>query len=360
MSTDAVDGTIEGAPGVATEPLDRWLRQRSLLTPDDPPTVVTQLAGGSSNITASVRSGSHDWVLRRPPVRGGLPNAHDMLREYRIQAALASAGTGLPLATMVAACDDPSVIGAPFYLMDRLTGRVHTVESLTPLPDPTVHSVGLALVDALAELHAIDPAEVSAMAEFLRPEPYAERQLRRWTGQWERARAATGLGGEPALDRVFAWLTGNRPPVPAPRVVHGDYGFANVMFHPDDVTRVQAILDWELTAVGDALSDLGSLIAYQSQAGRLMNSGRPDPVCHRDLLPALPAVPELIERYAERSGDEGVAHITWYVTFAVTKLAVIVAGALNRLDPANEERRSRSTRMVHDLAVAAEAELERG
>jgi aminoglycoside phosphotransferase (APT) family kinase protein len=351
----------EGAPGVASEPLDSWLRTTGLLSPSDPPTIVTQLAGGSSNITASVRSGSHDWVLRRPPVRGALPNAHDMLREYRIQAALQSAGTGLPLATMVAGCDDVSVIGAPFYLMERLTGHVHTVASLTPLPDQTVHSVGLALVDALAELHVIDPAKVDAMAEFLRPEPYADRQLRRWAGQWERARAATGLGGEPTLDRVFAWLTKNRPPVPPPRVVHGDYGFANVMFDADEVTRVQALLDWELTAVGDALSDLGSLIAYQSQAGRLMNSGRPDPVCHRDLLPALPTVPELIERYAERSGDEGVAYVSWYVTFAVTKLAVIVAGALNRLDPeADEERRARSTRMVHDLAVTAEAELERG
>ena len=350
----------EGAPGVAAEPLDGWLRVTGLLSPSDPPAVVTQLAGGSSNITASVRSGSHDWVLRRPPVRGALPNAHDMLREYRIQAALASAGTGLPLAAMVAPCDDISVIGAPFYLMERLTGHVHTVASLSALPDATVHTVGLALVDALAELHAIDPEKVDAMAEFLRPEPYADRQLRRWAGQWERARAATGLDGEPTLDRVFAWLTANRPPVPPPRVVHGDYGFANVMFDGSEVTKVQAILDWELTAVGDALSDLGSLIAYQSEAGRLMNSGRPDPVCHRDLLPALPTVPELIERYAHRSGDEGVARVSWYVTFAVTKLAVIVAGALNRLDPqADEERRARSTRMVHDLAVTAEAELER-
>ncbi len=351
----------EGAPGVATEPLDAWMRTAGLLSPSDPPTVVTQLAGGSSNITASVKSGAHDWVLRRPPVRGALPNAHDMLREYRIQAALASAGTGLPLAVMVAPCDDVSVIGAPFYLMERLTGRVHTVESLRPLPDETVHSVGLALVDALAELHAIDPEKVDAMAEFLRPEPYAERQLRRWSGQWERARAATGLGGEPVLDRVFAWLTQKRPPVPPPRVVHGDYGFANVMFDGSEITRVQAILDWELTAVGDALSDLGSLIAYQSEAGRLMNSGRPDPVCHRDNLPALPTVSELIERYAERTGDAGVAHVSWYVTFAVTKLAVIVAGALARLDPStDEQRRARSTRMVHDLAVVAEAELESG
>jgi aminoglycoside phosphotransferase (APT) family kinase protein len=123
---------------------------------------------------------------------------------------------------------------------------------------------------------------------------------------------------------------------------------------------VQALLDWELTAVGDALSDLGSLIAYQSQAGRLMNSGRLDPVCHRDNLPALPTVPELIERYARQTDDPGIAHVTWYVTFAVTKLAVIVAGALNRLDPSNTERRERSGRMVHDLAVAAEAELEQG
>ncbi len=109
---------------------------------------------------------------------------------------------------MVAGCDDASVIGAPFYLMERLTGRVHTVESLTPLPDAAVHEVGLALVDALAELHAIDPTKVHAMAEFLRPEPYAERQLRRWAGQWQRARRQRAW---PTSPRSTASSRGLRP-----------------------------------------------------------------------------------------------------------------------------------------------------
>ena len=172
------------------------------------------------------------------------------------------------------------------------------------------------------------------MAEFLRPEPYADRQLRRWAGQWERARAATGLGGEPVLDRVFAWLTANRPPVPPPRVVHGDYGFANVMFDPaEDHSRAS---DSRLGA------DRRRRCAVRPRlADRLPVGGRPADELRADPIrsaiatccPPCRPCPELIERYAQRSGDPGVAHITWYVTFAVTKLAVIVAGALNRTRP---------------------------
>ncbi len=289
-------------PGVAAEPLEAWLRTRDLLTAADPSPVLTQLTGGASNVTVRVKAGEHDWVLRRPPVRGVLPTAHDMLREYRLQAALASAGAGLPLATMVEACDDASVIGAPFYLMERLTGHVHNPESLGALPAAEVHQVGLALAETMALMHSIDPAQVPAMAEFIRPEPYTDRQLRRWSGQWTRAREASSLPAEPALDRVFAELAATRPAVPPARVVHGDYGLANVFFDSAEPTRVQAVLDWELTSLGDPLADLGALISYWSDAGDIMNRGRPDPVCHPSFLPALPTPAELVARYAECTG----------------------------------------------------------
>jgi aminoglycoside phosphotransferase (APT) family kinase protein len=358
-------------PGVPLEPLHAWLIKDGLLPADAPTPTLTRLAGGSSNLTVRLQSGDPDaggidWVLRRPPVRGALPTAHDMLREYRLQAALASAKdqSDVPLATMIAPCADPDVIGAPFYLMERLTGFAHTPSTLAELSRGDVHQVGLALADALAQLHAIDPAKVAAFDEFIRPEPYAGRQLRRWAGQWQRAQAATGLADEPALDRVFAKLAETRPPVPPPRVVHGDYGLANVLFDPDRPTEVQAILDWELTALGDPLADLGALCAYWSDAGRILNIGRDVPVCHPALQPDLPSVAQLVERYAERTGlgEAGVAHLDWYLTLAVARLGVIVAGALNRMDPDTQEGaagRVRTASRVHDLAEAAEAALGR-
>jgi aminoglycoside phosphotransferase (APT) family kinase protein len=345
--------------GVPVDGLRAWLLSRGLLADTSAPLRLTQLVGGASNVTVRVQSGDHDWVLRRPPLRGALPTANDMLREYRLQAALASAEAGLPLASMVDACDDLEVIGAPFYLMERLTGVVHNSASLAALPDQDVHQVGLALADALGQLHSVDPAEVPALGEFLRPEPYADRQLRRWSGQWQRSQQASQLAAEPALDRVFARLAATKPPVPPARVVHGDFGLANVLYDPAEPTKVQAVLDWELAAVGDPLADLGALVAYQSSAGRLMNAGRTDPVCHPDLQPALPSVGELAERYAATSG-RSVESLDWYVSLAVARLGVIVAGALARLDPADQalaERRERTVHLVHELAVAAEAEL---
>ncbi len=345
--------------GVDAVSLQRWLVGRGLLRANDPPLALQRLAGGSSNVTVRVQCAEHDWVLRRPPLRGALPNAHDMLREYRLQAALASAGAGVPLAEMVDACDDTSVIGVPFYVMQRLTGYQHTGQTLALLSDAQIHAVGLALAGALAQIHSVDPATVPAMAEFSRSEPYADRQLRRWTGQWERARAATGLADEPVLDGVFATLAASKPPAPAPRVVHGDYGLANVLYDPDEPTRVQAVLDWELASLGDPLADLGLLVAYWSEMGRLLNVGRVDPVCHPSTQPALPSPAELAEQYAARSG-RAVDGLRWYVALAMARMAVIVAGALHRLDPADpqtEQRSARSRQLVSDLAGAADAQL---
>ncbi len=357
----AAPGATEVIEGIDPEPLRGWLVEHGLMEAGDPPFTFTRLTGGS-NVTVRVQSGPHDWVLRRPPVRGGLPTAHDVLREYRLQVALAGAGAGLPLATMVRSCDDTTVLGAPFYVMQRMSGIPHTPKTLEALTAAQVHGVGLGLAEALAQLHSVDPATVAGMEEFARSEPYADRQLRRWAGQWERARQATGLGSEPALDRVFAKLAETKPPVPAPRVVHGDYGMANVLFRPDEPTRVQAILDWELTALGDALADLGALVAYWSEAGRLMNQGRPDPVCHPSAQTALPSVAELVAHYAATSGagEAAVERLDWYVALAVARLGVITAGARARMDPDDPEtaaRRERSEYMVHALATAAEAEL---
>ncbi|WP_235735791.1 phosphotransferase family protein [Nocardioides alcanivorans] len=353
--------------GVPAAPLRAWLTGQGLLTPDAPALLLTRLAGGSSNLTVRVQSGDADWVLRRAPVRGGVGNAHDMLREHRIQQALTIAaqeqGRDLALPTVVAPCEDEEVIGAPFYLMERLDGFTHSPATLTAMSDGDVHRAGLALATCLAQVHAVDPSRSAGFDEFRRPEPYADRQLRRWQGQWVRSREATGLGDEPALDRSFDWLVTNRPPPQAPRIVHGDYAFANVMFHRDRPTVVQAVLDWELTSLGDPLADLGILCAYFSEAGRIIDSAAETALCHPTTVPALPGPDELAAAYAAAGTGADLEHLGWYVTLATARLAVIVAGALIRLPAKTSsgvDRRSIVESQVRSLAEAAEAGTRRG
>jgi aminoglycoside phosphotransferase (APT) family kinase protein len=331
---------------VAPARLAAWLGAQGLT--DGGPVRVEQLSGGSSNLTFRVRTGARDWVLRRPPATGVLPTAHDMLREHRIQAALA--GTAVPVPRMVAACGDAAVIGAPFYLMERVDGTIYaTAAAVAALSPDDARLASLALADTLATLHTVDPLTIG-LGELARPEPFVDRQLRRWKGQWERS----SLTALPVLDGVFDELERRRPPPAPARIVHGDYNLANVMFSPVHAGEVAAVLDWELTALGDAAADLGALLAYWGEAGRLLFARRGGHL--PDANPGMASAADLVARYEERAGAL-VGDLAFFEAMATAKLAVICAGSIHRVTDQSDEQRATTWQLVTRLAEIAAATL---
>ncbi|MFI1378736.1 phosphotransferase family protein [Embleya sp. NPDC020886] len=332
-----------------------WSVGRGVLAPGVE-VVVEPLTGGSSNPTYRVRGGGADLVLRTPPARGGLPTAHDMDREYRFQAALADGA--VPVAPMVALCSDPTVIGTPFYLMNRLDGVVHArAETVRELPAHTAGAIGCALARTLAVLHAVDPVAVG-LAEYARPEPYPVRQLRRWQRQW----TTSGADPAPAVDEVLAALAALTPPAGPERIVHGDYNLANVMYERARPERVLAVLDWEMATLGPPEADLGQLLAYWGPAGRLLFAERGGHL--PDANPGLPTARELVAQYRAATAEQGPAielsirHIPFWEAFAVIKLAIVCAGALRRGTNASGARRARIGSLVTGLADIARDTLE--
>ncbi len=320
-----------------------WLSSAGLT--DGGPVEVEQLAGGASNLTFRVRAGGHDWVLRRPPAKGVLPTAHDVLREHRIQAALWP--TPVPVARMVAACADADVIGAPFYVMEHVDGEIYaSAAAVAALPTDDARAISRALARTLAALHAVDPDAIG-LGALRRPEPFVDRQLRRWQGQWERSR----LAPLPVLDDVFAQLGARRPAPADARIVHGDYNLANVMFSS---VEVAAVLDWELAALGDPLADLGALVAYWGEAGRLLFARRGGHL--PDANPGMVDRAELVAVYEEGAGAPA-RDLAFFEAMATAKLAVICAGSLLRADDQSEERRSELWDLVGRLAQVAQAAL---
>ncbi|WP_305785115.1 phosphotransferase family protein [Symbioplanes lichenis] len=263
----------------------------------------TMFAGGRSNLTYAVTDGTHRWVLRRPPLGHVLPTAHDMTREHTVLDALSRAG--FPVPRPVRLCTDPDVIGAPFYLMEHVDGTIY--RDATTLDADALHTLVLSLVDTLADLHALVPAEIG-LGGFGRPEGFNERQVRRWKKQLDASRSRELPGIEELHERLAAEIpAGGRG-----TVVHGDYRLDNVLI--GDKLQVNAVLDWEMSTLGDPLSDVALMLVY---------SRRPffAPVD----VPGLPSQAEIIDRYARRSGRD-LSTLSWYIAFAAFKLAVILEG----------------------------------
>ena len=292
-------------------------RLRGLLDREQPGLVTGALSGrliegGRSNLTYAVTDGTAKWVVRRPPLGHVLATAHDMKREHRVISALHP--TNVPVPNPILLCEDDEVLGAPFYVMEFVEGTPYrTADDLAPLgPDRTRGAV-LELVDTLVELHAVDPAEVG-LADFGRPEGFLDRQLRRWGKQLDASRNRDLAG----VEELHAALGHRLPTSPAPAVVHGDYRLDNVLIGEDD--KIKAILDWEMSTLGDPLTDLGLLVMYSIPLD-LPNS----PISTTASAPGHPTPAELIERYATRSGRD-VSAVAWYTAFAWFKLAVILEG----------------------------------
>ena len=265
------------------------------------------ISGGRSNLTYVVSGGDTRVVVRRPPLGHVLPSAHDMAREYRVISALSAAG--FPVPRPLAVCTDPDVIGAPFYVMAYVDGVVLRDDAHRPDP-ATAARLGDNLVDLLARLHAVDH-EAVGLGDFGHPDGYLARQVRRWHQQWERSQTRQ----LPQLDRVTEALTAYLPASTRTGIVHGDYRLDNVMFAPD-LSRILAVVDWEMATVGDPLADVGLLVVYTDLA-------------HRKLIPPVPdgfpTGARLAARYAAATGID-VARLDWYVAFGTYKLAVISEG----------------------------------
>jgi aminoglycoside phosphotransferase (APT) family kinase protein len=270
-------------------------------------------AGGRSNLTYAVGDGTSRWVLRRPPLGHVLPTAHDMVREHRVLAAVSAAGFPAPRPVLL--CTDPEPIGAPFYLMERVDGTVHRdAAGLERLGPAGVHTMVLSLVDVLADLHALVPAEIG-LVDFGRPEGFNVRQVSRWKKQLDASRSRAVAG----IDELHARLATAVPDGPAGTVVHGDYRLDNVLVTPAGTVR--AVLDWEMSTLGDPLNDVALMLVYAGLP-LLSTAGRPrSPLS----LPGHPDLPTMVALYARRSGRD-VGDLHWYVGFAAFKLAVILEG----------------------------------
>jgi aminoglycoside phosphotransferase (APT) family kinase protein len=273
------------------------------------------IAGGRSNLTYAIGDGEHTWVLRRPPLGHVLPTAHDMAREYRVMTALA--GTDVPVPVTYALCEDNDVNDAPFYVMEKVEGVIYRDGSaLAGLDAGEAAKVSTELVDVMARIHTVD-YEAVGLEGFGHPDGFLERQVRRWGEQWERSKTRELPGVEEIARRLRAALPESGPPT----IVHGDYRLDNTMMAADDPGRIVAVLDWEMSTLGDPLTDVGLFLLYWGNAGaQVIATG-----AAIDAKAGFLTGDEVVERYARESG-RSVDALDWYVVFAHYKLAIIVEG----------------------------------
>lgn len=301
--------------GLDLDALDRHLRAEGIARAGD--LRAELIAGGRSNLTFLVFDDASKWFLRRPPLHGLTPSAHDMAREYRVVAALA--GTPVPVARAVTMRNDDSVLGAPFQMVDHVDGRVvRTAAELAALGDQTVIDNCIdALIKALSDLHAVDPYAVG-LGDFGKPDGYLERQVRRWGSQWEHVRLPDDARDDD-VRRLHAALADAVPPQSGTSIVHGDYRIDNTVLDAEDATVVRAVLDWEMSTLGDPLSDAALMCVYRNP---MFGHIHTDAAWSSDLVP--PA-DELADRYSKVSGRD-LAHWDFYMALAYFKLAIIAAG----------------------------------
>jgi aminoglycoside phosphotransferase (APT) family kinase protein len=285
---------------------------------------VALISGGKSNLTYRVHCAAGEVVLRRPPLGHILPTAHDMGREYRVLSALR--GTAVPVPRTLHLGDAESGLGAPFYVMERVVGHIARDELPAGYAETSEAraAIGAALIDVLADLHLVDPAAVG-LADFGRPAGFMERQLRRWSEQWTRAK----VDDLPALDALRDDLAAALPPQRHSAIVHGDYRLDNTLLHPARPGEIVAVLDWEMSTLGDPLADLAALLAYWSEPDDDDVLERARIVGPVTAQPGFPTRAEVVERYAARTGFD-VSAIDWYRAFAYFKLAVICQGIAAR------------------------------
>ncbi len=309
------------APLVEPASLERYLAD---VRPGPGDLEVERHQAGHSNETFFVRRGADEWVLRRPPRPPYLPTAHDVKREYTVLKALE--GTGVRAPATVLFCDDDAVIGAPFYLMEKVEGTV--IRDRVPKEIDTPEDrrrIGEELVDAAAELHAVDHREVG-LDGWGRPNGYIERQLVRWRKQLDGATRFTRP--LPDFEEVASWLEEHQPSEQTPSIVQGDYKLDNTMYAPDAPARLVAILDWEMATIGDPLADVGWMLSFWREPD---DAADPLHGALSDVFgsPGWATRSDLIDRYEARSGRP-MTDIRFYTALAIWKLGILLEGSYAR------------------------------
>jgi len=282
------------------------------------PLAAEQFEGGQSNPTYKLLSGSGSYVLRRKPTGQLLPSAHAVDREYRVMRALS--GTAVPVPEVYALCEDDSVIGSTFYVMEFLDGRIFWDPRLPGLAPGERRVMFQSMNTVIAALHSVDYVELG-LADFGRPGNYLARQVARWSRQYQ----ASETEKQPAMDRLIEWLPGHLPPEGEPRIVHGDYRIDNLIYHPSE-PRVIGVLDWELSTIGDPLGDF----AYHAMAWRV------SPKLFRGLAGVdfkalgIPSEEEYVAAYGARTGHDRTPDWEFYMVYSLFRLAAIMQGIAKR------------------------------
>jgi aminoglycoside phosphotransferase (APT) family kinase protein len=316
------------------------------------PLQVAQFPHGHSNLTYLISFGETEFVLRRPPFGNQVQTAHDMNREYRVLSKLHSVYAAAPRPLLY--CDDLSVLGAPFYIMQRYEGVIlrKAIPAGLNVDPELMRSLSRALIDKLAELHSIDYV-AAGLTDLGKPAGYVSRQVTGWITRYQKA-ATDQLAG---MDRVAAWLGGHLPAESAAAVIHNDFKFDNLVLDPSDLTRIVAVLDWEMATIGDPWMDLGTTLGYWIQADD------PQPLQLAAMGPT--GVPgsmtrrELVDRYETATG-RSVSHPVFYYCFGLFKIAVIIQQIYARYvrGHTSDPRFARLNQMVAILSQQAERVVE--
>jgi aminoglycoside phosphotransferase (APT) family kinase protein len=271
------------------------------------------IAGGKSNLTYELSDGASTWILRRPPLGHVLATAHDMGREYRVMTALQH--TPVPVPATYAMCTDNSVLGAPFYVMERCVGTPYRRASeLDALGRERAQVIAERLVDTMAALHRVDPAKIG-LGDFGKADGYLARQVARWKKQMD----ASYNRDLPAADELYVRLAANVPAEGATGIVHGDFRLDNLLMNDDD--QPTAVLDWEMATLGDPLADLALMLVYHRLGEALGTASVTDAALAKGFL----SESDIVLRYATRT-DKYLGNLGFYIGLAVYKLAAILEG----------------------------------
>jgi aminoglycoside phosphotransferase (APT) family kinase protein len=348
-SPDSV-GYVTSLEGLDLESVGPWLAAQGLV--EEAPVEAVRLAGGLSNVTYLVTQGERELVIRRPPLGHVMPTAHDMGREFTVLSGVTRGGFLAP--QPLAYCDDDSVIGARFLVMEYVAGRIISSDAAAQdLTAADASALSAELIDVLAALHAID-ARAVGLGELGRPEGFLSRQVTRWAQQWELSKTRE----LPAIDELIAWLQSRVDALPLDlpwSIVHGDYRLDNAIVDPHE-PRIRAVLDWEMATLGDPLMDLATMLVYWSRPG--------DELRHQIRFAAFVTDregfwerAELVNTYAERSGID-VGHLDVCIVLSGLKLAVIMESIRKRTLAG--QQLGADTSLADGMAMATDALAEMG